>query len=258
MNYTPFVYLLKFLPTGQLYIGSKTSKGSSVNNLWSTYFSSSKVIKALIKEHGKDAFRSEVRKVFETREEALEYEYRLLKRVDAKMNPKFLNMSYGGKNFSGSTRTKEHQENLTKSLVGKKRSAETRENMKRLLTIKGPRKSKPMSQETKDKISLANKGKGLGRKRSTEANAKIVEAQRNRVRAPYSEESRKKMSDSAKMRPAISQETRDRMSASMKGRVFSEEHKQKIRFAKRSRHHAEADDVLLTKCMSSNLKLTLA
>lgn len=71
MNYTPFVYLLKFIPTGQLYYGSRTAKNCQITDLWTKYFTSSKMVKKLIEAHGKDSFEYEVRKTFSTRDKTL-------------------------------------------------------------------------------------------------------------------------------------------------------------------------------------------
>ena len=52
-----------------------------------------------------------------------------------------------------------------------------------------------------------------------------------KVKREYSEETKKKMSISAKNRPPISEETRRKMSAFRKNRKFSQEHKEKLRKA---------------------------
>lgn len=130
MNYVPFVYLLKFLPTGELYYGSRTGKKSHPADLWNRYFSSSKIVKKLIKEHGKDSFEYEIRKTFETKEEALEYEHRFLKRVNAKKNPKFLNKTNGAKNFignqNGSKASDKTRLKMSKSALGRAKTEECR------------------------------------------------------------------------------------------------------------------------------------
>ena len=133
MNYTPFVYLLKFKPTGQLYYGSRTKKNCQITDLWTTYFSSSKVIKDLIKEFGKDAFEYEIRKTFETKEEAISYEHRILKRINAKKNPMFLNRNNGGKSFIGNQygarASDETRQKMSNSALGRVKTPECRHKL---------------------------------------------------------------------------------------------------------------------------------
>lgn len=94
-TYTPFTYLLRFKPTGQLYYGAKYAKGCHPDILWTTYFSSSDEIERLRNEYGDDSFECEVRKIFKTADEAIRWENKFLKKVKARDNPRFLNGSQG-------------------------------------------------------------------------------------------------------------------------------------------------------------------
>lgn len=73
----PYFYILKHKYTGRLYVGSQYGKTSNPSNIWSTYFTSSKFIKEIILNEGKDSF--EVLKVTE-RLDARKYEARYLQR----------------------------------------------------------------------------------------------------------------------------------------------------------------------------------
>ena len=117
---------------------SRTYKNCQTSDLWTTYFSSSKVVKKLIKEFGKDAFEYEIRKTFETKEETLDYERRLLRKVKAKKNPRFLNKNEGGGSrfHRGGPQSEETKQKISRTLSGRKHSDERKAN-----------------------ISLANKGK---------------------------------------------------------------------------------------------------
>ena len=68
---TPYTYHLYHIPTGLHYYGVRWAKNCAPSDLWSTYFSSSKAVKKLIKEYGKDSFIAKVRKVFTTKEQAV-------------------------------------------------------------------------------------------------------------------------------------------------------------------------------------------
>jgi hypothetical protein len=74
----PYFYKLKHIPSGKYYIGSQYGKKSDPKKFWSSYITSSKYIKKLINETGKDSFS--VIKVI-SRHDARDYESRLLKRL---------------------------------------------------------------------------------------------------------------------------------------------------------------------------------
>jgi hypothetical protein len=91
--------MVTFLPTNQKYYGVRFANGCKTEDLWSTYFTSSKTIHSMIEKHGKDNFKAEVRKIFETKEDALKWERKFLTKVDALKNPLFLNKNIGGQYF---------------------------------------------------------------------------------------------------------------------------------------------------------------
>lgn len=92
-----YFYVIEFLETGQYYAGSRYTKKlteANINNdLWKRYFTSSKIIKMLVKIFGKDAFTIKKIKIFYNQHGAKNYESKFLKRIDAKNNPKMLNQS---------------------------------------------------------------------------------------------------------------------------------------------------------------------
>ena len=91
----PYTYYLYHVPTGKKYYGYRfANKCEPKEDLWSIYFSSSELVKELIKEYGKESFRAEVRKLFDTREEAHEYEQRFLHKVKAVESKEWLNRAY--------------------------------------------------------------------------------------------------------------------------------------------------------------------
>ena len=96
---TPYTYMVTFLPTNQKYYGVRFAKNCTTEDLGKTYFTSSATIHNLIKEHGKDSFKFEVRKLFNNKEDALRWETRFLTKVKALHNPIFLNKNIGGQYF---------------------------------------------------------------------------------------------------------------------------------------------------------------
>lgn len=98
-------------------------------------------------------------------------------------------------------------------------------------------KSGRMSEETREKMSLAKKGKKstrVGYTHSEETKKKISENVKGKAGIrkgfKHSEEVKKKMSEKI-----VTEETRRRMSEAQKGKKLSEEHKEKIKAARRLR-----------------------
>jgi hypothetical protein len=89
----PYYYLIRHKPSGKLYAGSQYGKNSDPNNLWTTYFTSSDLVKKLIEEDGVDSFEIEY---IDCRSDAREYEQNYLmmmyeKHGREKFLEKFLN-----------------------------------------------------------------------------------------------------------------------------------------------------------------------
>jgi hypothetical protein len=87
----PYTYSVTHKKTGIHYYGSRFSKGCSPDDLFKTYFTSSKIIHDLIKTEGINGFDFKVRRKFKTDLSCIQHENKFLKRVDAKNNPKFFN-----------------------------------------------------------------------------------------------------------------------------------------------------------------------
>lgn len=74
-----------------------------------------------------------------------------------------------------------------------------------------------------------------GKRHTDETRKKISEANKGRTRAPFSEEHRKKISETLKGH-TFSEESRRKMSEAKKGRTLSEEHRRKMSEAKKGKH----------------------
>lgn len=179
----PYTYLIKFKPTGQCYYGSRFKNVrlgiNPEDDLMINYPTSSKYIKSLIKEYGLDAFEWEIRKTFDTPEQATNWESKVLRRCRVLESERWLNQNVAGhiviteegrkkiSNFhKGKPKSDEHRKNLSESQKGKpkkttkNKTPEYRELMSRLKSGKNnPRFGAEVSEETRRKIGEANKGK---------------------------------------------------------------------------------------------------
>jgi hypothetical protein len=234
--YQPFTYLIKFKPTGQVYYGVRYARKCNPSQLWTTYFTTSKIIKQLIKEYGISAFEFQIRRVFNTTESAVLWESKILKRFNAATNPLWLNQNNGDRKFVGSRIwTDQQKQILSQKLTGRTISNETRSK----LSVAHKGKSKPpiseetraklkiaannVSNETRTKISNSLKGHTVstetrakigaantGKTHTVETKAKLSVARKGK---PLSAEHRAKISASSKVRPPVSDETRAKISA---------------------------------------------
>jgi len=104
------------------------------DDLMLKYTTSSKYIKQLIDKYGLDSFEWEVRKTFDTPEQAIAWEKKVLKRCKVLESNKWLNHNVAGyivtteegrkkisETHKGKPKTEEHRKNLSKAQTGKKR-----------------------------------------------------------------------------------------------------------------------------------------
>jgi len=96
LPYIGYTYCIKFLKTNQVYYGSRCAKNCHPSEFWVTYFTSSKIVKKLINEFGKDSFIFEIRKTFaDNPKDSQKWERKVLKRINAGCRQDFLNKSNG-------------------------------------------------------------------------------------------------------------------------------------------------------------------
>lgn len=120
INSTPYTYLIKHKSSGLCYYGVRFAEGCSPSDLFTTYFTSSKIIHRIIKKEGVDSFEYEIRKVFSSSRKAQEWELRVLKKLKVPNNEKLFNKGLcTPPNHSGIKKTKEHREKISVSNLGK-------------------------------------------------------------------------------------------------------------------------------------------
>ena len=163
--YKPYTYLIGWSDHNKYYYGVRYAKDCHPSDLWSSYFTSSKYVQEFREEYGEPDI-VQVRKTFDNKDSAYDWEQKVLLKMKVDERPDFLNkcVSWFGP-VSEETRRK-------LSEIGKGRI---------------------FSEEHKEKIGKAHKGKIL----SEETKKKIGNAQRGKT---VSEETRKKLSEALKDR----------------------------------------------------------
>ena len=95
-RFKAYTYYLYHIPTTKKYYGARqANQCEPANDLWNEYFSSSKLVVALIEEYGKASFVAEVRKTFDTAKEAFAWEQKVIDRMHAVERDDWLNQSNG-------------------------------------------------------------------------------------------------------------------------------------------------------------------
>ena len=161
--FQPYTYYLFHIPTGKKYYGVQYERNANPLNLWVTYFSSSSRVNALIEEYGKQSFLVEVRKLFNSGEEARKWEDNVLRRLKVVERDDWLNQSYASGPFYCAT-----------AMLGKHHSEETKRKMSQTHMGNTNAKGTKRTKETKRKMSQARMGNTYvkGTKQTEESNKK--------------------------------------------------------------------------------------
>ena len=134
-NMKPYTYLIKHRPSGKVYYGYRSAnKTKPADDLWKRYFTSSPKVQQLIEETGADSFDVEIRRVFETKEQASSWETRVLQRCKVLTDDRWINQNVAGyivpteesrKKISDyhkdRPKTDEHKQKIRQSQKGSKR-----------------------------------------------------------------------------------------------------------------------------------------
>ena len=110
-----YTYTIQHLLTNKIYYGVRKS---TVIDLGTTYFSSSKLVKQMLQEEPIENFKFKVRKKFQSYEEARLHETRLLSRIQAVTNPMMLNQAVSSPRLCAKNPTAEIQrrESISKAM----------------------------------------------------------------------------------------------------------------------------------------------
>jgi hypothetical protein len=126
---TPYTYVITHIPSGKKYYGSRYKKWCLPDDLWSSYFTSSNTIHELIKKNTLAEFHYEIRKIFNSIKECRSWEFRVLHKLHANTNDKWLNKHNGGKEFFNAAPASEKtKEKMSKVRLGKPKSKTMKQN----------------------------------------------------------------------------------------------------------------------------------
>lgn len=148
----PYTYLVSHRPTGLKYYGVRYATHSQPSDLWVSYFTSSKQVKELISIHGKDSFDYEVRRIFDTAEQAIIWENSVIRRMSLIQRPDWLNEGTGSSHQARKRKTDEHRRKISEANKGK-----CSEKKRKAIILSGEqRKGQKLSEETKAKMSQSH------------------------------------------------------------------------------------------------------
>jgi hypothetical protein len=170
MSYT---YLIGWSKLNKYYYGVRFRKGCNPNELWKSYFTSSKYVKSFRELNGEPDI-IEIRKKFNDQNRARMWEQKVLQRIKAVYKDEWLNKSdqisipslRGNLNpmsredvkekHKQKLLTNEYRNNMRKIVTGRIHSEETKKKMSKSAILRGVglwNKDKPKKEETKKKMS---------------------------------------------------------------------------------------------------------
>ena len=164
----PYTYLIRHRPTGKVYYGFRAAnKTEPIDDLWKRYFTSSQKVQQLIEETGADSFDVEIRRIFETKEQAIAWETRVLRRCQVLKDDRWINQNIAGyiepteesrKKISDyhkdKPKTDNHKQKISESQKGSKRPWSKNNLPKDTKGKNNGMYGKHHSEETKSKIGL--------------------------------------------------------------------------------------------------------
>jgi hypothetical protein len=192
--YTPYFYVIQDTRNGMYYAGSKWGKGANPEMFMveGGYTTSSQIVNAIIQQCGLHTFVIRRIKPFRTRDDAFRYETRFLRKINARKNRTFYNAhnndgmfnpdkmadymfeKYGVAHYNqtNDARKRLSENNPFKGtkgfFSGKNHTSESKAR------IGAASKSRPKSEETRQKLSRSH----VGKKHSRETREKISQLQK--------------------------------------------------------------------------------
>lgn len=193
MRYT---YLLKHIPSGKLYYGVQYAEDSNPTDFWTRYFTSSAYVHDLIEQDGLNAFEFEIRRTFDTREQAQNWESKVLRRMKVDIREDFINRNpglgfgyaSGEKHWAyGKKYSKEHKQKISDGQKNNPAWKNTpKEHPSRLILSERAKKTftgRKQSQEHINKRKLVGEKNGMyGKSHTNEFKQKLSELMKEKAK----------------------------------------------------------------------------
>lgn len=154
----PYTYLIGWVEYDKWYYGVRYAQDSYLGDIWIDYFTSSKYVSDFRNLYGEPDV-IQVRKIFNSVEEALDYEHRILRKLGVMKTSKWLNESNGGKGFGACN-------------LGRKHSIETRQMWSKQRLGNTNAKGSIRTENFKENLKKKNKGSNnpfFGKKHSKDS-----------------------------------------------------------------------------------------
>lgn len=130
---TPYTYLIGWSELDLWYYGVKFGKSADPAKFWVNYFTSSKYVRDMRAEFGEPDVR-EIRKTFESKESAAEWERKVIRRIKAVWSDKWINRGNGGHEFNPSPEMRARSKSCRQKISeARKRWAAKPENREKVM-----------------------------------------------------------------------------------------------------------------------------
>jgi hypothetical protein len=240
----PYTYLIKHRPTGKVYYGVRSAnRVKPADDLWKHYFTSSPKIQQLIEETGKDSFDVEVRRMFETKEQAVLWETRVLRKCKVLEDDRWINQNVAGYIVP----TEESRKKISDYHKDKPKSDEHKQKLSAAQKGKPKVNSKNKTPEYRELMSKLKSGENnamYGKHHSEETKAKIGALMSERIKGDnnpmrkveWTEERREHMRQVRAQRGPVTAEQIEKTASKNRGKKRTPEQRAKIAEALRAHH----------------------
>lgn len=116
----PYTYLIGWSKHNKFYYGARWAKNCSPDDLWKTYFTSSRYVKQFHNDYGEPDI-IQVRKLFDDASACRLYEYRTLCRLNVLNDDKWLNRNINGRFLPLGKQDAEHIKKRSASMLATRR-----------------------------------------------------------------------------------------------------------------------------------------
>lgn len=188
-QHSPYTYLIGWTKHDLWYYGVQYNSKARPENLWTTYFTSSKIVKTTREKYGEPDV-IEVRKVFSNKDNARLWEHKVLRRIGARKSKRWLNQTDNLHHYPRSPKSPwnkgkklsiEQKEKIRDSLKGRTLSDEHRAKM----SAAQQKRDKSISDETRLKMRNSKVGKNTTSETKEKMRIAKLGIKKELVKCPY-------------------------------------------------------------------------